>query len=798
MNTKIAITTLYFLLWEICCVFAQNNPNLSISGKLLDNESKSPIEYASVVLFSLPDTVLITGVITDSSGEFFLTKISQSGSYLVKASFVGYQTVIQTVEVTNVSFQFPEPLYMTSSLLLSEVAISGARIEKQISVEKTQINVSQSMSQVSGNIADILKNQSGVNMDAEGNIYLRGNKNILVLIDGVPTTATSLNTMPSSNVDHIEIITNPDVKYDAEGTGGIINIVTKREKNTQGFSGRIALNWGIYNKINGGVNLQFRKGIWGVDLNYNGRFENNKINSDLTREIFAQNTFLEQQIDAKQISSMHNAQIVISAAPNKTNLFRLNVKAMFPKLVNEQNISGTQISNNTDSTLFNRRNEITFSRKVIEAAFSYQKIFEKNRNELSIDAAFSRTKGDRPALYFMEGIPAQKSSGGGAPTNAALQVDYLKAVFKNGKIESGLKGFIRWNNFKYHFYDLDTQANQWIVNPAFSNDLEHSEYIYSAYLIYSDSLARKFFYKIGMRLEYSTSELFQKSNNEKIEKQFWHPFPYLLLQYNINKTQNLTLTFNRRITRPTYPQLNPIINVIDHSLYETGNKDLNPEIAGKVELNHSFIKQKLQLRTGIFFSTTKDFITQVTLLSPPDNLILTYVNGKRDNKIGGNIDLNYNIIKYLSINPVFSIFYSQATGQYNEIDLSSNGWAWKGSLKVTIKPEQLTEIQLFFNYNSPASLPQFKLGQIYYMDLSIKRTFLKNRLTASLTVTDIFNTSKWNIQSDNNIYTLKNHSKNETRIFWIGLSYNFNAYKSSNRMQRESNENDNSRIKLGQ
>ncbi len=797
MNTK-AIATLYLLLGGICSVFAQSNQTPSISGKLLDETSKEPIEYASVVLYSLPDTTMITGVITTPDGTFAFDKIPQ-GNYLIKTSFVGYETLVKTVELKNAPLQLSEPLYiLPAAYTMDEVVVTGTRSEKQITIEKTQVNVAQSMSQVSGNVADILKNQSGVNMDTEGNIYLRGNKNILVLIDGVPTTATTLSTIPSSNVDNIEIITNPDVKYDAEGTGGIINIITKRQLNTQGISGHVMLNYGIYDKINGALNLQFRKGIWGIDLTYNGRYENNKINSDLSRELHTQNTLLEQQIAAKQINSTHNAQILISATPTKTDLFTLNIKTMFPKLVNQQNIFGTQIHNNTNTTTFNRRNEITFTRKVIDAAFSYKKTFEKSRHELSLDAAFSRTNGDRPAQYFIDNILVRKAVGGGAPTNAALQVDYLKAVSKNGKIESGLKGFIRGNHFKYDFYNLETPTNQWIADLEFSNDLEHREHIYSAYLMYSDSLAKKLFFKIGARLEYSTSKLLQKSINEKIDKQFWHPFPYLQLKYNINQSQNLALTFNRRITRPTYPQLNPIINVIGHTLYETGNKDLNPETADKVEINYSLIKQKLQLRTGVFFSTTKDYITQITLLSPPENLILTYVNGKRDNKVGTNIDLNYTINKYISLNPVFSLFYNQTTGQYNEIDLGTNGLAWTGSFKIAVKPEKQTEIQMFFNYNSPITLPQFKLGQIFYMDMSVKRTFLKNRLTTSLTVTDIFNTSKWEIQSDNNIYNLKNHSKNQTRILWIGLAYNFNAYKPDNRQQRSSGENDTNIIKLGQ
>ena len=776
-------------------VFAQSSHNLSVSGKLLDAESKEPVEYVSVVLFSLPDTTLITGVLTNTKGEFVLDKIPM-GNYLIKSNSIGYQTLLTTIELKNVSFQFPEPLYMTpSAFSLSNVVVSAERTEKQKSVEKTQINVSQSISQVSGNITDVLKNQSGVSMDAENNIYLRGNKNILILIDGVPTTAATLNAIPSSSVDNVEIITNPDAKYDAEGTGGIINIVTKKQ-NLQGFSGRVTLNYGLYDKVNGGVNLRYSRGIWSMGFDYSGKYDNNNVYSDLTRELHAQNTFIEQQIKAKQTNISHVAAFNLSATPNKSNLFMFNVKGMFPKFLNKQDIQGKQISL-SDTTLFNRKNDITFARKIFEADFTYKKTFEKNKHELSLNTSFSRTKGSRPTKYYVDSELTEKGDGGGTPTNFTLQADYFKSVFKTGKIEGGLKGFIRWNNFNYHFYDLDT-VNHWILNPEFSNDLKHNEQIYSAYFMYSGTVFKKLFYKIGARVEYNATNLIQKSNKDTIHNQYWFPFPYLLLKYDINESNVLALTVNRRITRPTYPQLNPIINVIDHFTYETGNKNLAPEVLDKIELNYSFIKEKVQLRTNLFFSTTKNFITQVTLLSPPDKLTITYVNGKRENKMGADIDVNYNICKYISINPILSGFIAQTTGQYNEIDLSAKSLAWTGSLKVLIKPEKYTEIQLFFNYNSPLTLPQFKLDQIYYLDVSVKRSFFKNKFTASLTVTDVFNTYKWNIKSNNSIFNLKNHSKPQTRIFWIGLAYNFNAYKADGKSQRSNNEPDSGIIKLGQ
>lgn len=775
-NSKLLFIFISFLILSYQFSFGQENKNYSVSGEIKNLTNKQPIEFASVAIYKIPDTVLVTGTITNAKGEFFLKNLS-SGKYIIKSSFMGYHTGSKNIEIIKSSIIISEPIYLTESALsLNEVQVTTTRNEKQVTIEKTKINVAQNISSVSGNIIEVLKSQSSVSIDGENNIYLRGNKNILILIDGVPTTVSTLNSIPASNVENIEIITNPDAKYDSEGSGGIINIVTKRQ-NIYGMSGAASLNYGIYNRINGGLSLNYSKGIWDIGISYNGKYEKSDIQSILTRELYTQNIFVDQEIKSIQKNPTHTLSLLLNAKPTKKDIFSFGVKYMSPNLNNIQTITGQQINDILPAIYFNRKNDISFSRKTIESTLSYKKIFEKNKNELSFDASFSRTKGSRPSEYYIENVLLQKSSGGGAPTNVTIQVDYLKSLFKTGKIEFGIKGFSRWNNFIYYFHDLDTNSNQWNLNLAYSSNLEHHEYIYSSYMMYSDSLFKKVYYKIGARVEYNTSEIIQKSINYRDYKEYVFPFPYLLIKYNINKTQNVALSVNRRISRPTYPQINPFVNVIDQMTYETGNKSLKPEILDKMEFNYSFINEKFQFKTNIFYSLTKGFITQVSMLSVPDKLILTFVNGDRQHKIGGDFDITYKFVKFLSINPGVSIFYTKSTGQYNEIDLSANNLAWTGNIKIIIKPEKKTEIQLFFNYNSPIELSQFNLSEIYYADISVKRTFFDNKLSVSLTLTDIFNTRNWEINSENTIYKLINYSKSETRIFWIGLTYNFNSFK---------------------
>src|SRR5690554_6448285 len=543
---------LYFLLISNQISFAQANTNYSVSGVLVELDSKEPIEFASVAIYKIPDTVLITGTITNTKGEFILKNLSP-GKYIIKSSFVGYQTNSKNIEIFNKSINLSEPIYLESSVLsLNEVQIKATRSEKQINIEKTKINVAQNIASISGNITEILKSQSSVNIDGENNIYIRGNKNILILIDGIPTTVANLNSIPASNVDNIEIITNPDAKYDAEGTGGIINSVTKRQ-NISGISGATSLNYGIFNKINGGLSLNYSKGIWDIGVNYNGKYEKTDVQSNLTRELYAQNVLVNQNIKSTQINPTHMVAFLLNAKPNN-NIFSFGLKYVSPKFNNIQEITGQQFNDTLPAILFNRKNNITFSRKTIETTFAYKKIFNKNKNELSFNGSFSRTKGSRPAEYYIENKLLQKSSGGGTPTNMTIQADYLKSLFRTGKMEFGLKAFSRWNSFNYYF-DLNTNSNQWDLKSYFSNNLEHQEYIYSTYLMYSDSLFKKVYYKIGSRIEYNTSELIQKSINDSIYKKYVFPFPYLLIKHNINKEQNIALSINRRITRPIYPQI---------------------------------------------------------------------------------------------------------------------------------------------------------------------------------------------------------------------------------------------------
>ena len=786
----------FISLWSIGIIsFGQINNGFSISGTVADSTTKAPIEYAAVAIYRINNSTPVTGMITNDKGAFVFHNLNK-GEYVLKINFIGYKTKTEKLEISNSSVQFTEPVLINSSAVsLAGVQVIGKMNEKQVSIEKTKINVSQNISAVSGNVTEVLKSQSSINIDADNNIYLRGNSNILILMDGKPITISSLNSIPASNIENIEIVTNPDAKYDAEGTGGIINIITK--KSSKGLNAAVTLNYGINNRINGGLSVNYSKGIWDLGLSYNQHYEKTNITSNLTRQLYTVPTLIEQNIHSIQVNTNHMASMLISAKPNNKNIVTFGVNFLMPDLSNHQDILGNQTDGTAPEILYSRRNVVGWSRKIIEGSLSYKKIFEKNKNEISFDAFYSHTKGSRPSDYYINNEYLQKSTAGGSPLNMTFQVDYFRQLFKTGRIETGAKIFSRSNSFTTRFYDKDTLSGDWITNPALSSDLTHTEYIYSSYLMYSDSLFKKIFYKIGGRMEYNTSDVKEIQTNEEVKYKRLFPFPYLLLKYNISSTQNIGLSITRRVTRPTYPQLMSYIVVIDQMTYETGNKNLVPEIADKIELNHSFIKEKVQIRSNLYYSVTQNYITQISTLPSPSNLIVTYANGDKSYKLGLDLDVTYKICKSFIVNPGFSVFHINSTGKYNEIDLSTNNVAWSGNIKTLYKPDTKTEVSLLLNYNSPIALPQFNLSSIYYADFGIRRNFLSNKLAMSLTLTDIFNTRKWIIMSDNSVFKLQNDSKTDSRILWFGFTYNFNSFKSVKSQKNEGVESE-GLIKLGQ
>ena len=765
---------LFFLMANTLVSSAQNG----VKGRVVEADGM-PVMYAAVVLEAEGKTA--SGGMTGEDGSFLING-KFSGKYQLKISSIGYKSLTRELDCSGKGvMDLGNIIIALDATLLNEAVVVAGETPKSMSVEKTRINTASSAGAATGSVLEVIRGASAVSVDGSGRISIRGNSNVLILVDGIPTTLGGLESIPAANVQSIEIVTSPDVKYDSEGTGGIVNIISKKQS-ANIFSAMAAFNYGFNGFLNGNTALNYNKGRWGIRFNYNGKFEKDLIESELHRQIVSTGTRVDQLIHATKRTSGQNAGINLQFKATPKDILTADFKAAFPRMNNFQDFNGT------------RQTDITFNRENFEGGLGYKHLFDPGKKELSVNASVSSITGHRPSFYYEGGKMVQKSQSGGHPFIAALQADYLTMLGK-GKFETGVKMTYRQNNINHKMYEWDEATHEWVLSIPLSNDLTHREYIPAAYAMYSGKLSENLSYKAGVRLEYSYVTLHSEKEKLDDHSDCWFLAPSLSLNWRVAPRWSLSAALTRRISRPTYPQLNPYINLIDKQTYETGNMRLQPEKANKLDVGYSFNGKYLTANGNAYFTYTTGYINQVAYLAD-DIMITTYINADFDVKTGIDHNIRYSPVRWLAIDLASNTFYTASRGSFKGTDIRNQGWTNNSNAGLTIRPFNGTEIQAQYFVTTPQYFPQFTTRTIHYGNIGVKQYFLKNSLMVSVLLTDMFNTRRWDVYSDNPVFTLVNNSKNRSRMFWLGITWNFHSFKPAKGGQKQQEE-DRSVIRIG-
>lgn len=765
---------LIVLLANTLLSFAQNG----LRGRVVEADG-TPVIYAAVMLES--GNKMVAGGMTGEDGSFLLSG-QFSGKYLLKISSIGYKDLKRELEcsakgVTDLGII----VLIQDATVLNEALVVAGETPKSVSVEKTRINTASSAAAATGSVLEVIRGASAVSVDGNGGIAIRGNSNVLILVDGIPTTLGGLESIPAANVQSIEIVTSPDVKYDSEGTGGIVNIISKKQSANM-FSAMAAFNYGLNGFLNGNVALNFNKGRWGVRFNYNGKYEKDLIESELHRQIVATGTRVDQLINATKRTSGQNAGINVQFKATPKDILTADFKVALPRMNNFQDFNGT------------RQTDITFNRENFEGGLGYKHLFDPGKKELSVNASVSSITGHRPSFYYEGGKMVQKSQSGGHPFIAALQADYL-TTWGKGKFEIGAKMTYRQNNIDHKMYEWDDATQDWVLSIPLSNDLTHREYIPAAYAMYSGKFTDALSYKAGVRVEYSYVTLHSEGSSLDTSSNYWFLSPSLSMNWRVAPRWTLSAALTRRISRPTYPQLNPYINLIDKQTYETGNMQLQPEKANKLDAGYSYTGKYLTVNGNAYVTYTTNYINQVAYLDK-DILVTTYINADSDVKTGIDHNIRYSPVRWLTVDLASNTFFTASRGSFKGADIRNKGWTNNSNLGLTIRPFSSTEIQAQYFVTTPQFFPQFTTRTIHYGNIGVKQYFLKNSLSVSALLTDVFNTRRWDVHSDNPVFTLVNNSKNRSRMFWLGITWNFHFFKPAKGGGKQQEE-DRSVIRIG-
>lgn len=772
-------------------IFAQNNISL-IKGKVTD-ENNLTLPYVSVAVYQ--DNRIITGSITNDDGVFTLKVQRSDKEICLTFDFVGYVKEEMRLIPDKATFDIGDIILKENVVMLDNVVVSSTAVSHKSTVEHTTINASANMASSKGSALDILSTSSSVSIQNE-EISIRGNKNILVLMDGIPTTITDLSTIPAANIKSIDVITNPDASYDSEGTGGIINIIMKKE-NAKGFSGAAAANYGFNHFVTGNAAFSYNGRNTSYRFNYNTKYEDDVINSSLYRFMKESGNIIKQQMISDRYTFNNNVSLGADFRINKKNTLTLDLRYMSPKLNVKQNLHNIiEISDVVEEE--NRHNDVTWNRDNIEAVIMFRHIIKPDVSDISFRGSVSKIWGRRPSYYHVGDILQNYSNSGGSPFITNFQADYKQKLDK-GSLSAGLKITYRSNDIYHDFYSWEN--GEWIYSQSFSNDLLHTEMIPAAYIMFSSKNIGKFSFKAGLRGEYSIVTLDSRHENIKSEDDDIFVAPSLSGTYKLSDKQDLSLAFSRRIGRPTYPQLNPYMSMIDAMTYEQGNMYLHPEKTSKLDLTYNVKGERFNIFADAYLNYTTDYISQITKVV--DGLLLTtYINSAYDIKSGFDVSIKVFPSKWMTATLSSNTFYVKTCGQlkesdydFNIIDIDNEGWSNSSNIMLDFIPRKTTSLQVQYFIMTPQYYPQLTTSFTHKMNVGVKQKLLKGALTLSMLVTDIFDTYKWEVHSFNRIYDLTNTSKQKSRMLWIGISYNFNSYKQNK--AEKSGDSERNLIKFG-
>ncbi|HPB88759.1 MAG TPA: TonB-dependent receptor [Bacteroidales bacterium] len=738
----------------------------TVSGTVVDNNNL-PVQYASVVAYE--SGKLLTGTLTGENGDFSFKINRSADEHLLVIEFIGYAKTEVRFKPERSSINLDKIIIKEDAVLLGEAVVTAKMDAAKSSVEHTVIHASANISFETGTALDILRTSSSVTLVGDA-ISIRGNRNILVLLDGVPTTVGDLAVIPAANIKNIEIITSPDASYDSEGTGGIINIVSKRSV-VKGFSGVISANYGFNHFVTGNLGLSYTKPKTSWRFNYNTKYEDDIVNTTLNRLIHENGNQTYQQMKATRYVYNNNLGVGTDLRINEKNILSIDLKSMLPRHNIKQDLDNKYIKAGIESKE-KRRKDVTWNRENIEGNISYRHIIKPDTADLTISGSISRTWGHRPSYYFLEGAEIGRSDSGGSPFITSFQADFKQKI-SSGTLSAGAKLTYRDNHIYHRFYS--NENGEWNYSETFSNDLHHTELVNAAYILLS-SRKGKFTYKAGLRGEFSTVTL--ESNREKLKERNNDLFiaPSLSGTYNLTKNQEIAFAFTRRIGRPIYPQLNPYMSMVDASTFEQGNMNLRPEKSSKLDLSYTLKSRFVQLFTDAYLNYTTGYISQITKISD-GLLITTYINGTSDLKSGAEITLKLLPSTWMTATLSANTFYVDTRGNFAGAEINNKGWSNNSNLLLDFMIGKSTDLQIQYFLTTPQYFPQLTTSLTHHMNVGLKHTFLKGAMSVSLLLTDAFNTYKWQVQSSNNIFDLTNISTMKSRMLWVGLSYNFNSFK---------------------
>ncbi len=775
-----------------------------VYGKVMDASTKKPAEFATVAIFSQRNDSLLNGAIVRPNGDFALDKLP-FGPLKLTVSFIGYTTLTKQITISRDQLEqdLGNLLLEPDAEVLKEFEVTGEKSTSVMQVDRRVFNVDKDLTTQGGTAVDVMKNIPGLSVDLDGNVQMRGSSP-QILIDGRPTSMT-LEMIPAEEIERVELITNPSVAFDANTTGGILNVVLK--KNTKpGYNGQVQAGVGTNDRYQASGNINAKEGRWGFNLSYNWNTGNNVTNGATRRtdRSFGETIgYFDQDTESNNGRTMNGGRFGVDWQVNNRNT--ISVSQSFRGHMNDGEDKQSSSTYGAGRELLGTGQQFNNAKSEnmgVTSQISLRHKAPKQGKEWSMDVTYNRSRRDSNSeqdLYsyttggalLPESPRLQDNVGGSRYNTLTFQADFINPVNERTKFEYGVKSNTRLDNTYQDVFVTSPVVGTDVLDSTLSNDYDITDLINAAYFNWSQKLTKSWSLMAGLRFEatWFKAELVGKDltysyiypdGTENLGRALF-PSIYLVRRWD-DGVRELQVNFSRKIQRPNHWQIMPFIMISDARNVRIGNPTLAPEMSNLAEVNHllPFWKGKATWLTSVFGRYTTDVITSYATPLPSDTTILlnTFINGSYSASGGWENIFKLDPMQGLQLTLSGTLQYTNMALSKEQGGARNEGFNWNGKAMVNYRFHKDWTAQVNGEYEGARIQAQGRNLPQYGVDASVSHDFTK-KLTGVLSVNDVFFTRKWGNSIDTDYLYQESFRRREMRFVRFTLTWKFGEQNTS-------------------
>ncbi|MCP1383993.1 TonB-dependent receptor domain-containing protein [Runella salmonicolor] len=775
--------------------FAQKS---KITGFVLDSTARKPVEFATVAL--MKDTKVVEGTTSDVTGKFTFSKVP-AGVYQLKITFVGYKdkTLLNVAVTTDNDLDLGVVPFALTAQQLNEVKVVEQKALFEDRPDRLVYNAEKDITIKGGNAGDVLRKIPSIAVDLDGNVELRGSSNIKVLINNKPSNlmaksiADVLKLIPADDIKQIEVITSPSAKYDAEGTAGIINIITKRN-NLQGINGKANTSIGRWNdNYNGSLN--YRKKSFGLSARGGFNKWRNKGENNLTRLSTVENYQTKLIQNTYFRGGGENLNGNISAEWDIDTLNRLSAGLNFYDGKNGMNFDYiNNFTSGSEKTLFTRKLYRIYDWDGGTLNVDYNKTFKKPKKEFNVLTMFSKEAED--SYYNLDQLNAEnvvyyreKSPNASRNYEGTVQVDFTNPLDSVSTLELGAKTILRNVKSDYRVAAAFDGSTNFVDVPALANVFDYNQQVASSYISYSRTSKNKWGINAGARYEHTFIQAEFLAGKVPFSNNYGNIIPNISLSRNLPKNQKLKLSYSQRIQRPMLWFLNPYVNASEPKSTYSGNPYLKPELTHSAEASYNVYIKESSINTTFFMRQTNNAIERIRTVNNEGVSHLSFQNISQNISYGLTLSATTKIKKKFSSNGSINLYYNILNSP--ALQAQNANWMYRINMNSTYDFGKGFKGQFFGFFNSPRVMLQGKMSGYAYYNIALQKEVLKKKGSISAGLDNFFAPfieQKMSFSSPT--FVQEGSSKYFNRGWRVSFSYEFGKMTNAPQRQKKSINND--------